>query len=432
IRDEYVAPVALGVNIGCTSETNVVFDYDAINAKNTFWKDYFSGEYDRLKDGLIDGAAPDDENKDNALGYLTAAFAGVLNPGGAVFKVDVSIDDLNLNGAVFVEMDNGSLGTLRAKIGDFLIFMDGGYVYIDDGNAKYKLDTDGLISSGEQTEEEGSSDDFLGDLMNQMTEGEFALDEATGVATLNSELSLFGLDLVLNFEFLKSETGITLTNLNASIPVGEKVLNANLCFGDESDKPAIPEDTTGYTDILNDGIAFDISLKINNLALEGVAKIYLENGAFAGLYITLADLGIYYDCPRNMLYLSVGELEYKLDLSTLGEGGFDFSGLIDGLDVDSLLNDIINYLSADKDGISTALKFDIKELQQVLGAKITLKLNGGLGVKADLSLGGVSATLEAGLHGGEVTLPDLTAYEDILNSDVTLNVALTLFADVPV
>lgn len=432
IRDEYVAPVALGVNIGCTSETNVVFDYDEINAKNTFWKDYFSGEYDRLKDGLVDGATPDDENKDNALGYLTAAFAGVLNPGGAVLKVDVSFDDLNLNGAVFVEMDNGSLGTLRAKIGDFLIFMDGGYVYIDDGNAKYKLNIDGLIPSGEQTEEEGPSDDFLADLMNMMTEGEFALDEATGVATLKSELSLFGLDLVLNFEFLKSETGITLTNLNARIPVGEKVLNANLCFGDESDKPAIPEDTTGYTDILNDGIAFDISLKINNLALDGVAKVYFENGGFTGLYITLADLGIYYDCPRNMLYLSVGELEYKLDLSALGEGGFDFSGLIDGLDIDSLLNDIIKYLSADKDGISTALKFDIKELQQVLGAKITLKLNGGLGVKADLSLGGVSATLEAGLHGGEIALPDLTEYEDILNSDITLNVALTLFADVPV
>ena len=58
-----------------------------------------------------------------------------------------------------------------------------------------KLNTDGLIPSGEQTEEEGPSDDFLADLMNMMTEGEFALDEATGVATLKSELSLFGLDL---------------------------------------------------------------------------------------------------------------------------------------------------------------------------------------------------------------------------------------------
>ncbi|MBD5584575.1 MAG: InlB B-repeat-containing protein [Clostridia bacterium] len=428
IADEYTAPIAPGVNIGCSSETAVKFDYGYDNAVNSYWEDYFSKEYDRLKDTLVDGEVIE-ENADNALGYLAGAFTSVLTD-GAIFKVDLTFDDLKLNGAVCVEMENGGIGGVSVKLGDILVWLEDNTLYINDGNSKYKLDMSALTGDAEaqtQSEEEGSSVGGLNvsDLMDQLTAGTFTLDEVTGIATLQSELELFGLKINLFFEFEKSEAGIALNYVTAEIPLGEKVITAKLCFGEEKDKPVLDKNLNAYTDILNDGVTLNINAKINGLNLDGIAKIIMQNGTFNGLYLALGNFGVYYDCPRNMLYLTDGNVKYKLDISAINTGsGADLSGIFEGLDITEILGKALAGVSASENGINTDLALDLFE--QTVNVALSVNLKGGLGVGASLNVLGLDISLGATLTNEEVVLPDFTAYKDILNSEITLDVNLTL------
>ena len=429
ISDSYNAPIAANFAPGCTSNTKVKFDYGEENAVNTFWKDYFSSEYERVKDSLIDGDKQD-ENTDNAMGYLSGAFASVLTE-GAVFKVGLNIDDLNLNGVVSVEMENSEFSGLSAKLGDILVWLDGETLYINDGASKYKLNTSGLLSSGESGEEGG---DLLGGfdvaaLMDQMTEGTFILNEETGVATLTSEVELFGLTIPMEFEFQKAQNGgVELNFLKAEIPLGEKVVKAKLSFGTEKDKPAIPDDTSTYQDILNDGITFGISLNLDGFKLDGIAKIIMQNGAFAGVYVNLDDITVYFDSPQRMLYFSKGSAKYYLDISTLGAGDADLSSMLGSLEINSLLTEVLANLSASETSLGTSLDINIDALGTALKAALDIRLFGGLKVDADLTSDDLDLNLTVGvaLCNEKVTLPDVRTYQDILNTVITLDVNLTL------
>ncbi|MDE7168016.1 MAG: hypothetical protein K2O28_04125 [Clostridia bacterium] len=427
ISDSYNAPIAANFAPSCTSNTKVKFDYGEENAVNSFWKDYFSSEYDRVKDSLVDGAK-EEENTDNAMGYLSGAFASVLTE-GAVFNVGLNIDDLNLNGVVSVEMENSSFSGLSAKLGDILVWLDGETLYVNDGASKYKLDIGGLLSSGEEGEDGG---DLLGGfdvaaLMDEMTQGTFILNEETGVATLNSEVELFGLTVPMEFEFQKAQDGgVELNFLKAEIPLGEKVVKAKLSFGTENDKPAIPTDTAAYQDILNDGITLDISLNLNGFTLDGLAKIIMQNGAFAGVYAKLDDITVYYDYPHNMLYLSKGSVKYSLDTSTLGTGDADLPSTLGSLEINSLLTDVLANLSTSETSLGTSLDINIDALGTALKAALDIRLFGGLKVDAGLKIDNLNLTVSAALSNEKVTLPDVEDYQDILNTTITFDVSLTL------
>lgn len=428
ISDSYNAPIAANFAPGCTSNTKVKFDYGEENAKNTFWEDYFSSEYERVKDSLVDDGKQQGNN-DSAMGYLSGAFASVLTE-GAVFKVDLGVDNLNLNGVVAVEMENSALSGLSAKLGDILVWLDGETLYINDGASKYKLNVNGLLSSGEEGEAGG---DLLGGfdvaaLMDQMTEGEFTLNEETGVATLVSEVELFGLKVPMEFEFQKAEDGgVELNFLKAEIPVGGKVVKAKLCFGTRDDKPAIPEDTSKYQDILNDGITFNISLSVNGLALDGIAKIIMQNGEFAGVVANLENITVYYDYPHNMLYLSVGNVKYKLDISKLNTGDAGLSALLDSFDIKSLLSDVLANICTSQTSLGTSLVIDKDVLGSTLNAALNIRLFGGLKIDAGLTFDDLDISLTVALSNDKVAVPDVSVgYQDILNSEITFDVSLTL------
>jgi len=423
ISDSYNAAVAANLAPGCTSNTKVKFDYSEENAKNTFWNDYFSAQYDRLKDTLVDDAEVE-ENTDNALGYLSGAFASVLSE-GAVFKLDLNIDNLDLGGVVSVEMKDGGLSGVSAKLGDILVWLDGETLYITDGSSKYKLNINGLLSTQSEGGDALGGLDIAG-LMEQMTAGTFTLNEETGVATLQSEVELFGLKISMLFEFQKSENGVELNFLKAQIPLGEKTVEAVLRFGSESDKPAIPADTASYADILNDGVALDISLEVGELKLDGTAKLIMQNGGFAGVYATLGEMGVYYDCPHNMLYLKLGNAKYKLDISALGTGGKSTLSAPSSFDISSILNDVLKNLTTTENSLGSKLNINIDALESVLEAALDIQLSGGLKVNAALTLGEQNVNFTAALTNKEVTLPDLTGYEDILNGEITFDVGLTL------
>ncbi|MDE6667183.1 MAG: hypothetical protein K2K38_02405 [Clostridia bacterium] len=425
VDDSYTAK-AMGMNSNCTSHTVTTYDYSEENAYNTFWEDYFQNEYERLKDELTDGAITDKEEAPSAMGYLASAFGSVLAE-GAIFKVDLNIDNLDLNGVVCVEMGDG-LG-LTAKLGDILVWLDGNTLYINDGSSKYKLDISALTSGSEDgVSTQGLTDGFdLTSLMDQMTSGEFVFNEETGIATLNSEVELFGLKIPMEFEFKKTAEGVELNFLKAKISLGEKAVNATLRFGTESDKPAIPTDTAAYQDILNDGVTLDISLNANNFTLDGIAKIIMQNGKFAGVFANLDNITVYFDCPRNMLYLSVGNVKYKLDISKLGGNDADLSAALGSFDIKTLLDDILSNLTTGESSLGSSLDINIDALDKLLKAAFNIQLKGGLAVDADLTLDKLNINLTASLSNGEVELPDVsTGYKDILNGEITLDVSLTL------
>lgn len=426
VDDEYKV-TALGMPSNCTSHTKTEYYYSEEKARNTFWEDYFKAEYDRQKGSMSDDAVIDKEEAPTAMECLATAFGSVLSE-GAVFKVDLGLENFNLNGVICVEMQDSKLSGLSAKLGDILVWFDGNTLYINDGSSKYKADIGSLLSAGGETEEENGASAQgldggldLNALMNQMTSGEFVYNDETGVAALKSQVELFGLKIPMNFEFKKTESGIELNFLKAEIAFGDKTVNADLRFGDESDKPAKPNDTTGYTDILTDGVTFDISLIIDGLKLDGVAKIIMREGAFGGVYATLGDMGVYYDYPRNMLYLSAGNAKYKLDVSALGTGDFDASDILKLINIDKLFANI----TTGETSLGTSL--DLTVLEKVLTAAINVNLGGGINLGANVTFGNLNASFTATLVNKTVTLPaDLETYADILNGDLTLDVSLTL------
>ncbi len=431
IEDKYVAPIAMGVNIGCSSETSVTFDYGEKNAANSFWNDYFKAQYDRLKDTLTDGGNDAEENTDNALGYLAGAFTSVLTE-GAIFKLDLSFDELSLDGVVCIDMDGDGMG-VTAKLGDILVWLgDGNTLYINDGVSKYKLCLDGLGSSG--SDAQGLGDAFsVTDIMDQLTAGVFTVDEATGIATLQSELDLFGIKISLFFEFGADENGIALNYVDAEIHVGDKTVKARLAFGEEKDRPVTDSDLSAYTDILNDGVSFNVNLKSGEFNLTGIAKIYLDNGKFTGMYVQLGDIAVFYDCPLNMLYFTEGSVRYKLDLNAVSagsNGGANLSSVLDKLNISSVLKEVISNLAANKDGvISTGFALNIEQLKTALDAEVGLKIKGGLGVDLSLNLDGKEVSFSAGLTNEQVALPDFTQYDDILNSEISVDLKLTLLTN---
>ncbi|MCM1222046.1 MAG: hypothetical protein NC548_47010, partial [Lachnospiraceae bacterium] len=118
---------------------------------------------------------------DNAFNYLSLAFGGVMTD-GAVFKVDVNVDSFAVSGVVNVEMDydeatqKSSFVGLSAKLGDVLLWSDGDMLYINADSCKYKINIGSLLSSDGKTSEESGGLN-LTDLLNQMSDGEFVLNE---------------------------------------------------------------------------------------------------------------------------------------------------------------------------------------------------------------------------------------------------------------
>lgn len=422
---------SLGLTANCTSNAKTIYNYDEDSAKNTFWEDYFKGEYERQKDTLKDDEVVQDGNTDTAFGYVSSAFASVMSE-GAVFKLGLNIGELDLSGVVSVEMEDGGLGGLTAKLGDILVWLDGDVLYFTDGVSKYKINISGLLSSPE-TGEVGISPQGLTDgldvngLIEQMTGGKFVLNEDSGIATLNSDVELFGLKIPMEFEFRKTDAGIELNFLKAQIALGKKTVDAELRFGSEDDKPVIPEDTSGYADILNDGVTFDIALGVDGFTLDGTAKIIMSEGKFAGVYADLGTLGVYFDNASGKLYIKAGSAKYFLDTTKLGTGnGADLAAIFGNFDIKTLVNAIINNLTTDESSLGSSINVNIDALEKILAAALDIQLKGGIKVDADLTLDNLNVKLSAALINKEVTLPNLSEYKDILNSEVTLDVKLTL------
>lgn len=413
IKDEYTA---LG-GVPCSSNTVTKFDYSREKAENTFYNDYFK----QYENNFVKNDGPA-VGEPKPLDYITAAFTPILQ-GGAVLNVDLAFDALELSGAAYVELNDGALSDVRIKLGDISVFIGtDNALFVTDGNAKYKLDIGALAPAVAAEDGDGAATLDTAALVEQLTGGEFTVTDAS--ARLCSTLSLFGLDIRLTFDFVVSDGGkISLGNISAEIPFGGKTLSARASYGDESDIPAKPDDLDTYADILNEGLSLDVSVALDGLKLDGYASVIMNEGALEGVDAQLGDLGVYYDCPRNMLYLTDGSVKYFLDLNKVSTGNTDFSALLGGLDINGLLSGVLGSLSAGDGKISASATLEI--LEQTVTAALGVKLAGGIAVDLSADVAGHSVNAAVSLSQRKAVKPELDGYTDILNG-VALNVKLAL------
>ncbi len=409
IYEDYTAKLA--VPAPCTAETHTKFFYEEEKAKNTFYDDYFKHHIDSFTVADdVDNSAP------SALNYLAAAFGSVLND-GATFKITAAVGNLDLDGVIHVGLNDGALEDIRVKIGDISVFMGADNVlYISDGNAKYKLDISAFSSSQASAEGDGGGLE-LNSILETLTEGEFTVTE-TG-AKLDTQLELFGIKAKLHFTFDTTSGAVALGNVTAEVMLGSTPVNAALSFGTKDDIPSKPQDMSGYIDILKEGLTLKASLKLENFDLSGYIKILMSDGAFSGIYATLDDICVYFDYPHNMLYVTDGNVKYKVSVADLASGNIDLSGL----DINGILGQIIQKLETSEDTISTGITLELFE--QAITAALKVKLSGGINVGAEVELFGIKVTANVALTTEEVMLPvDLDSYADILNEGITLDVNL--------
>ncbi len=407
ISDEYTA---LG-GVPCSSETNTVFDYAREKAENSYYNDYFKN----YENNFIKNDAPA-VSEPKPLDYITAAFTPILQ-GGAVLNLDLAFDALELSGAAYVELNDGVLSDVRIAIGDISVFIDENTVlYLNDGKSKFKLDIGALTPAVSAEDGDGAATLDTAALIEQLTGGEFTVTEDS--VRLCSTLSLFGLDMSLTFDFETTDGKIGLGSIYAEIPFGGKTLKARAAYGTESDIPAKPDDFGGYTDILNEGVSLDITLAFENLKLDGYASVIMDGGSFVGVNAKLGEIGVYYNCPRNMLYLTDGNVKYYLDLNKVSVGETDISSLLGGLDLGGLLAG----LTAGDGKITASATLEI--LEQTVTAALGVNLVGGISLGADVTIFGKTLTLSAALSNEKHPLPDLNGYTDILNEGVSLDISL--------
>ena len=406
INDEYTA---MGV-VPCTSQTVVKFDYSEESAVNSFYNDYFKEQEETLAPPTAPGQST------SPMGYLGTAFGSVLTEGGT-FKIDLKIDNLDLNGVVYAGISNGSLNDLRISLGDIFAALDeNGDLYISDGNAKYKLNITAFSGSTDDSSSSGGID--FDAITEQLIGGKFTVGE--NCASLESELEIFGLKVSLKFDFINADNTIKLDCCSAKIPLGGKIIEAEMRFGSKEDIPALPSDLGDYIDVMQNGIALDISAEVDKLKLNGFVNIIPSKDGLKGVYATLGDFGIYFDSPQNALYINAGTYKFRLPLNALN--GVDFNGLLSSLDTSSLLAQILNNLSAADGQISTEAMIEI--FGNTLTAAVGVKLVGGIGINADLNIFGKDILLSAELSDKTYPVPDLSEYEDILNGEITLGLSV--------
>ncbi len=447
INDSYSAKMGV-IAASCTSESTTTFNYDEEGAVNTYRKDSFGvhegGNYIRY-------SPFGNEKTLDAATCLANAFGSVLEE-GATFKIDMNLAGRDLSGAVYVGLSDGSISDLRVALGELKVFLgndDGkNMLFLAAGKDKFKLCTDGLFGSGNaetQPAEEGGADALAGlldtnDLMKQLFAGEFDLQEKS--ATLKSKLSLFGLEIPIEFAFKVNGLDASLDYVYTSFSLNGSPVKARLEFGTEADIPAAPAENEKpqYKDILNGGLTLNLKLGLDNLTLNGAAEIKLADGKFTGVNACLGDYRAYYSAENGLVLIDLGGYKYKLDTSKLSDGGSGASALSEevtateeGSVLQQLIGFIVGGISTDGNGLNFNGALAADNSFNVLGTALKLavdvNLRGYLGVNAKIDIGGKTAFAEVTVADNNSVIPaagDVNDYKDILNEGITLGVSLAL------
>lgn len=251
VNEAYVAQ--MGISASCKSESITEYSYgDGQEAAETV-KNYYGGFFSKYTEAAVE---PEDGVL-NTAECLAKAFGSVMTE-GAVFKLDLQVDELITSGVISLD---SSLSDIRVALGDIKAYYGGNCLYLACGNGlKCKIDLNGFSSD--------SSDNIGFDadaLLAQLGESNPQVSEDGTRAKLNSTLHIWGVTVNLEFSFIIEGGDISLEYVGGTVPVGGGEIKARLAFGSAEDIPAALSEAekNSYADLLGQGLSLSGVIEMN-------------------------------------------------------------------------------------------------------------------------------------------------------------------------
>ena len=428
ITESYSA--TMGLSVSCVSTSTTTYEYDTEKAESDAYESYYKDYADKIITGGLDG------DKLDAAGCLAGAFGPVLT-GPVNFKLDLTLNGAAATGLIYVDAsDMANLG-LRArlnglKIGgvaldEIFIGYTDEQLYLRYGeNVKIKAKADALLALVQTFLPAGDGDGLSLDtnaLLAQLGGGDFDVADDGTSATLDSNLSLFGLTLPVHFEFTIGDDGsVGLSHISANlafegVPVlGDLDLGLKLSYADESVPALTEEEKAGYADlgslletarqiVENEAVSLqgELALTYQNTKL----SLAVENGVIGwkgGFRLSL-DLVATVGGTAQKIAIYADEKHIKLTYGTVGADLVYDELYTVGEAFENVYARLAKILAGSLNGVDVPADTDALFAQMGTGAALAELLN-ALDLPAMLSSLGVQMPAQGGL--ARVTLGDLS------------------------
>ncbi len=418
----------MGISVYCTSLFRTDYFYDQEKSKSDAYDEYFK-EYE--KDDFIETptvVAP------SAAGCLGAGFSSVLT-GPTTFNVNLNVGENNINGVVYLDVASAMQSDdvlnsvmVRADLGKIKLWLEQGIAFLQIDGIKIKLSVDEalslvgeLLTSTEEVSGGLNFDDLLADLGG----GEFTYEDKKS-ANLNSELSILGINLPLQFSFnLDDKNNPTLNFVKTNLEISGVQIGAELTFGNQVINGLSEEEKNEFIDLLpiantvievlnSEILDLDVNVAIGEVKLEGNVLFALKeldvNDLLGSLKLS-GNIAVEYSGVQKQLFITV-------------ENGVAFIE-VEGIKIKATIQEAIDLIQglipAQAEVETGALNLD-QIVSAVLGENflktIILSQNEST-VTAVVKLN--EALSELGISLGEFGIGDIELAIDNLNKSISLN-----------
>ena len=427
----------MGVSANCDSTFHTVYRYDEESCSHTAYDDYFYRYADKPATG-------EQEHELTATDCLSQAFESFTS-GSPVLDLDLDINGTRLKGVLNLTI--GDEIDVKARLGNIDIWYAGNSVYLKYGEVKAKLSVPelmGLVQGllpADGNADLGADLDLTAILGQLVEDGEFTLGEET--ASLKSKLSLFGLTLPVNFDFIINEDKtVSLGKVSTSISISDTfAIGAGISFGNtvlpaltESDKQSfvelVPYAEQLITLFTSDYLHADIGYENEELGLyiSGGVDVSLTGGIKASGTINVtygeAEKQLVFGYTDGAVYLNLDGVKVSADVNgakTLITSFLSFGDDAGGFDLSALLNKVFTDEFANNLSLTEVEAEEMNSLQlAVLGTEL-LK---AFGVNFDLGnivIGVANETVSVTALGAVITVsagsdfePDTAGYTELV------------------
>ena len=247
VEEKYTATKqGIPVPASCVSTSRTEYEYGTEKAVHTAYENYFKNYVD------VPVIGEPEDNGLTAVDCLGAAFASVLTE-PTTFAVSLDLNGKRLDGAVYLDVNKMDI---RAVFGNILLYYgnDGICLSLGDG-IKIKTDLEELMrligqfapaQNGEMEAFSLDLDGILADLVKN------DLQVGDGEAKLHAELSLFGIDVPIDFRFVIGENNaVSLGDVQTKISIGDFVVGAKLEFGDREIPALTDAEKSNYVGVVS-------------------------------------------------------------------------------------------------------------------------------------------------------------------------------------
>ncbi len=417
-----------GLDARCTSEYDTYYEYDTPKAVSDAFDTYFKDYADKPATGAPEGGQL------TAADCLAEAFAPVLSQ-PVNFALSLAVDGVPVSGLVSLDASGMPALSLRAQFGEVYVSYAGSDVFVALGGNKLRLDVSalaGLLGGGVELDTDA--------LMAQLGGGAFEVAGDGSRATLDSTLSLLGLDIPVRFAFTVGEAGIALDGVTAELTVAGVDIAAELTYAQEEVPAKDMSDSADMTglvlnaydlfagDALRADVAYTMDADGTPVALAGNVVLDFASMSVQGnVLLTVGkgdgaaqkQLSFAYTLPAqggtHWVYLTLDGMKGKLNaaealsqISALLGAGTDLSGAAQA-DLGGILQTLLS--------IDLASMLELRENSVLLAGGELLAALGVDFALGDISLSAADGGLAVSALGADVRLSSVPAFTPDVNGE---------------